>query len=80
MRKKVFTTVFIVCLILVPVAVALAQSTTTLDITTANITQSLFQGANIIIGALLAVVMLIAGFAFGGKILDKVANAVTRGL
>jgi len=56
---------------------AFAQTvTTTLDINTTTITNNLFTGANVILGALLGVVMLIAGFRFGANILDKLASAI----
>jgi hypothetical protein len=80
-KRKIFTALCLVVILLtVMVGIALAQSTTTLDITTDNITPNLFLGANIMITALLGVMMLVAGLAFGMGILTRLVNAIKSGV
>lgn len=76
--KKFVIVSLIVVLVLALAVPAFAQSTTTLDITTSNITPNLFLGANIMITALLAIMMLVAGFSFGLGILKSVVGAITK--
>jgi hypothetical protein len=80
MRKNFFIVSLVVVLLLALAVPAFAQSTTTLDITTDNITPNLFLGANIMITALLAVMMLIAGFGFGLMVLKKIVSSVSQGI
>lgn len=75
-RRRVLAVVMVMALLALSVVSAFAQSTTTLDISTSTITNNLFTGANVILGALLGIVMLIAGFRFGSNILDKLAGAI----
>ena len=79
MKRFTLVLVVVVVALALPMA-AFAQSTTTLDITTANITPNLFLGANIMITALLSIMMLVAGFAFGLGILKAVVGAITKGI
>lgn len=80
MRRKIFVSAAVVVLALALAAPAFAQSTTTLDITTAGITPNLFLGANIMITALLGVMMLVAGLGFGMGILTRLVNAIRSGI
>lgn len=75
-KKLVIFTMVAMMLILAAVP-AFAQSTTTIELDASTITPELFRGANIIIGALAAVMFLIAGLAFGSRILRGVVDAVT---
>ena len=77
-KYQLFAWAFALAVLAVPMASTFAQSTTTLEINSADITNNLFTGANIIIGALLAIVMLIAGFKFGRGILDDIVSSITR--
>ena len=75
-KKLVILTMVVVLLVLAAVP-AFAQSTSTIELDANTITPELFRGANIIIGALAAVMFLIAGLAFGSRILRGVVDAVT---
>ena len=57
---------------------ATAYGANTLNINSATITDGLFEGANIVIGALGAVVFLLIGFTFGAKILSAIGAFVQR--
>lgn len=57
---------------------ATAYGANALNINSAVITNGLFEGANIIIGALGAVVFLLIGFTFGAKILSAIGAFVQR--
>ncbi len=48
----------------------------TLDIDTAEMTNRLFEGANIIIAALGAVMFLLAGFKLGGILIRGIVDAI----
>lgn len=77
-KYQLFAWLFAFVLLAAPVAATFAQSTTTLEINSSDITNNLFTGANIIIGALLAVVMLVAGFKFGRGILEDIVASITK--
>ena len=49
----------------------------TLDLDPDVITSALFTGANIMLGSLTFVIILLAGFKFGGAILGAISDAVT---
>lgn len=55
-----------------------ATSTPALALDTDMITTQLFEGANIIIGALGVVMFLIAGISFGGRVMRYIVDAVTN--
>ena len=57
---------------------ATAYGANSLNINADTITDGLFDGANIIIGALGAVVFLLIGFTFGAKILAAIGAFVQR--
>ena len=57
---------------------ATAYGANSLNINATTITNGLFDGANIIIGALGAVVFLLIGFTFGAKILAAIGAFVQR--
>lgn len=57
---------------------ATAYGANSLNINSTVITNGLFEGANIIIGALGAVVFLLIGFTFGAKILAAIGAFVQR--
>ena len=50
----------------------------TLDLDAEEITDGLFSGANIIIGALGAIMFLLAGFSLGGILLRGIVSAIGR--
>lgn len=77
-KYQVMAWAFALALLAAPMAATFAQSTTTLEINSSDITNNLFTGANIIIGALLAVVMLVAGFKFGRGILEDIVSSITK--
>lgn len=58
------------------VAPAAAQDPVTLDLDATELTNGLFNGANIIIAALGAIMFLMAGFRLGGILLRGIVNAV----
>ena len=80
MGKKSTVAVVIVVVLMAFAVPVFAQSTTTLDISTSNITPNLFLGANIMITALLGVMMLIAGLSFGMSVLMRIVGAMTKGV
>lgn len=75
-NRRIVMAVLMAAMLLMLAVSAFAQVTATLDINTGTITTNLFNGANVIIGALLAVVMLMAGFRFGSQILDRLVKAI----
>lgn len=77
MRKKMLVMVMVVGLLVVSAISAFAQEAVELQVDSSSITNNLFQGANIIIGALLAIMMLVAGFKFGRDILDQIVGSIT---
>lgn len=77
-NKKLVVIVSVMALLLISVVGAFAQETVELNVDSSSITSNLFQGANIIIGALLAIMMLVAGFKFGRDILEQIVSSITK--
>jgi hypothetical protein len=76
---KLLPLMLALALLAMPVASTFAQtSTTSLDINTADLQNGLFEGANVIIGALAAIMFLLAGFKFGARILKMIIDTVTN--
>ena len=75
--KKQLALALMVGLMVVSAVPTFAQ-TATLNLSTELIQNNLFSGANIIIGALGAIVFLLAGFSFGGRILRSIGDWVTN--
>lgn len=65
-----------VAVLVLAVAPAAAQEPVTLDLDATELTNGLFNGANIIIAALGAIMFLMAGFRLGGILLRGIVNAV----
>lgn len=74
--QKLIPALVAVALFAVVVSPTFAQ-TTTLNLDTTELQNGLFQGANIIIGALAGIMFLLAGFRFGGTILRLIIDTVT---
>jgi hypothetical protein len=80
-KEQIFVIALLVVMLLMFIVIpTFAQSTNTLDLDVSNITPNLFLGANIMIAALLAVMMLVAGLTFGMNILSRIVRAIVSGI
>ena len=78
-KKKYVVLLLVVLLVATSATAAFAQttpSTDTLDLDSTTILPNLFQGANIILLALGAIVFLMAGFTFGVTILKGLMRII----
>lgn len=75
--RKVLPVLFVAAMLIVMTVPAFAQATDSLDIDTEDLQSGLFEGANVILGALGAIMFLLAGFRFGGSILRMIIDTVT---
>lgn len=66
----------LVLAVMVVAAGAASAQVPTLALDTAELQSGLFEGANIILVALSAIMFLLAGLAFGRNILNAIINAV----
>lgn len=74
--KKVLPMLVLLAVFALAVAPSHAQDPVTLDLDATELTNGLFNGANIIIAALGAIMFLMAGFRLGGILLRGIVNAV----
>lgn len=74
--KRILPILVVMAVFALAVAPAAAQDPVTLDLDAEELTNGLFNGANIIIAALGAIMFLMAGFRLGGILLRGIVNAV----
>lgn len=75
-RKAIIIVAVVALLVMAVPMFAQDISTTTIQLSASDITPNLFQGANIILVSLGAVMFLIAGLSFGGRLLRFVVDAI----
>jgi type II secretory pathway component PulF len=82
MKRKVtiaIVTVFVMALFAVPTfASGFQDPVPTLALSADAVQSGLFTGANIMLGALGAILFLVIGIGFGKKIFDVIGNAISR--